>query len=764
MFGDQTIGLGLSNPTNASLGSPSNAILTIANVFTGPGVLAFSQTNYTVSVGATNAVITVIRTNGSSGTVSVTLTTSNGTAIAGSNYLSVDATLNFASGETNQSVDIPILPQTQAGANTTVYLTLSDPQPPVSQGGPTIGGPTQVILTIQNELENFSFAQASYSVTESNVLNVPVVRGGPATNSASVSYFTYSPTNAAETNGYAVPNVDYVPASGTLIFNSNQPQSIPITILQGNVVNGPLTFQIILTNPAPAIVQIGTPGTNTITILSDLTAFQFSTNSYVVAENGSNLNITVNRLNTSVQPASVQFATSNGTNQNPALNAQNQVDYIATSGTLNFASGQTTNNFSITILNPNILEGNKTFNLALSDPLVNVTNPAYLFPPSNAIVTITNVLTSTTKIVPSPITVSAYASSAYLVWTTPVSATVQVAYGLTSSYGSLTSLSGPSSNHVVLLTGLTRNATYYYRAVSWFDVTPTPPPYATNGSFATVDTLILNTQDAYKTGVWLNGSTAITNYYGNFYDVANTTQNNPTATATYSPSIITPGFYNVYTWYPTNVTFSTNAQMIVDGATNTITDGVNQTTYTASNNASWQPLATNFYFASGTNGNVIIDNGTGETNKLVVANAMMWSYVDSQDYPPATNGSVPAWWSAYYDNTPAADTNYFDYVFGLSPNDPASTLNFSVTEVGGNVFTAAFSPYQGGRVYRLEISTNLSNPQWLTLTNLPSMSLSPITNAGNIFTNGNGDGVFTVTQPIGAQLFYRLAAQLGTNY
>ena len=65
MFSDLTVSLGMGNATNASIDMPSNAVLTIANVYTGPGTLLFAQTNYTVSEGATNAAISVIRTNGS---------------------------------------------------------------------------------------------------------------------------------------------------------------------------------------------------------------------------------------------------------------------------------------------------------------------------------------------------------------------------------------------------------------------------------------------------------------------------------------------------------------------------------------------------------------------------------------------------------------------------------------------------------------------------------------------------------------------------
>ena len=259
MFSDQTVQLELSNSVNASLASPSNATLTIANIYTSPGVLSFAQPSYAVSEGATNAVITVYRTNGSSGSVSVTLTTSNGTAIAGTNYGSVDATINFADGVTNQSVDIPVYQLTNAGADTTVLLNLSNPL-----GGTSIGGVNPEILTILNDIENFSFAQPTYSVLEGGVLSVYVVRGGSSTNTATVNYYTYSPPNASESNNQAVPNVDYIPTSGNATYASNvTQQSIPVQIPQGNVVNGPLNFQVILNDPT-ANSSTSLPGSNCI--------------------------------------------------------------------------------------------------------------------------------------------------------------------------------------------------------------------------------------------------------------------------------------------------------------------------------------------------------------------------------------------------------------------------------------------------------------------------------------------------------------------
>jgi len=164
------------------------------------------------------------------------------------------------------------------------------------------------------------------------------------------------------------------------------------------------------------------------------------------------------------------------------------------------------------------------------------------------------------------------------------------------------------------------------------------------------------------------------------------------------------------------------------------------------------------YFASGTNGSVILYNDTGDTNKYLVANAMMWVYNASQDY--SSNGVVPAWWANFYFGTnvngsvsgsadPDGDgySNYAEYVFGTDPTDATSHLNFTVSPVSSNAVAVTFSPCQSGRAYQLEASTNLASPLWTTLTN-------------GLTQNTNGSGTFTVTQTNAAAAFYRLSAQI----
>jgi uncharacterized delta-60 repeat protein/uncharacterized repeat protein (TIGR01451 family) len=376
-FADTTVDLEMEDATNAIIASPSSATLTIGSVLTGAGFLTFSQPSYTVSEGATNAVITILRTNGSYGNVTVDLSTSNGTAIAGINYSNVFAHLTIPAGQPAVTDNIPIIQLTNAVPNTTFYVGLSNPS-----NGAAISGPAQVPVTIVNDIADFAFGNSSYFVSEgAGSVTISILRAGPTNGAtASVSYRTYSPPNAADSNGYAVPNVDYVPTSGTLSFPSGSTlQTIPVTILQGTTVNGVETFQVLLTN-ASAGTQIGIPSVTTVGIINNVSGFSLATNAYFVGENGSNVVVTVNRANPNTGALSVRFYTSDNT-------ALSGADYVGTNGTLRFLDGQATASFSVQILNPNLVESNKTFNVSLFGPSTN----SYVISPSNALVTITNV-------------------------------------------------------------------------------------------------------------------------------------------------------------------------------------------------------------------------------------------------------------------------------------------------------------------------------------------------------------------------------------
>ncbi len=364
--------------------------------------------------------------------------------------------------------------------------------------------------------------------------------------------------------------------------------------------------------------------------------------------------------------------------------------------------------------------------------------------------TATAVISITASLPISNLVVSAISKSAVISWDTSFPATAQVLYGTTSGYGSFSpAVMTPTNHHIVLLTGL-QPTNYSFEVLSWVG----SQLYTTNGSFSlATNNLILDTPDARYSGLWTAGSVA-SGLYGTYYQFATTTDDNPTSWALYDPFLPSSGLYNVYIWHPQNTNFTTNAQVYLTGATNEFILSVDESI----NGNGWQPLATNMFFTAGTNGSVTVFNNTGDTNKYVVANALMWVYNAAQDAP--TNGTVPAWWANAYFGTNAngyasgaADpdgdgySNYADYVFGTDPNNASSKLSFTVTPVSANTVSVTFSPCQYGRAYELQSATNLASLVWTTLTN-------------GFTASTNGSGTFTVSQTNSGNAFYRLSAQV----
>ena len=143
--GSETVILTLSANAAYTVGSPDNATVTIADNDPAPaGTLQFSASSYTVDENGGVAVITVTRTDGSSGAVSVTFATSDSTALSGSDYTAVLQTVNFGNGDTaSKTVNISIINDGVLEPDETVNLTLSD-----ATGGAVLGVPHTAVLTI----------------------------------------------------------------------------------------------------------------------------------------------------------------------------------------------------------------------------------------------------------------------------------------------------------------------------------------------------------------------------------------------------------------------------------------------------------------------------------------------------------------------------------------------------------------------------------------------------------------------------------------
>ena len=375
--GDETVNLALSNPGGgAGLVSPATAVLTITEDDPEPpaGSLQFSAPSYTVAEDGATATITVTRVGGDFGTVTVEYASSDGTAVAGADYAAVSGTLTFADGDITETFTIAILDDTEYEGDETVNLTLRFPT------GGSLGSPAEAVLTIDEDdpvppAGSLQFSTAAYTESEDGgTATITVTRVNGSFGTVSVDYAT--------SEGSASAGADYTAVSGTLSFADGvTSQTFTIDIFDDAEYEGDETVNLALSDPGGG-AGLASPAEAVLTIAEDdptppAGSLQFSAPTYTVDENGAALLITVTRVNGSFGTVTVDYASNDVT-------ASAGADYTAVIGTLSFADGDTSETFTIEILDDVQYEGDETLDLILRNP----TGNAGLGSPASAVITI----------------------------------------------------------------------------------------------------------------------------------------------------------------------------------------------------------------------------------------------------------------------------------------------------------------------------------------------------------------------------------------
>ncbi len=136
----ETILVTLGGPANTTLGAPDVATLSILD--DDPPSVGFSNATYSVSENAGSATISVQLTKVYAQTVFVDYATSNGSALAVSDYAATNGTVVFAPGQTSKTFPVTLFNDTSVEANETINLGLSS----VVNG--TAGTITSAVLTV----------------------------------------------------------------------------------------------------------------------------------------------------------------------------------------------------------------------------------------------------------------------------------------------------------------------------------------------------------------------------------------------------------------------------------------------------------------------------------------------------------------------------------------------------------------------------------------------------------------------------------------
>lgn len=137
-----------------------------------------------------------------------------------------------------------------------------------------------------------------------------------------------------------------------------------------------------------------------------------------------------------------------------------------------------------------------------------------------------------------------------------------------------------------------------------------------------VSEIILDNPSAdFSVGSWSTG-TSSTDKYGPDYRFATAVSGTASAVATFRPTILTAGFYDVYVWYPQGGNRSTSAPCNVYYNGGSMTATLNETT----SGGTWNLIASEKNFLAGTTGRVTLANNTADPGKVAMADAVKFSY------------------------------------------------------------------------------------------------------------------------------------------
>ena len=372
-----------SSSTSTSSSSPSSRSSSSASR-NPAGSIRFTTANFTVNENESPAKITLIRTGGADGVVSVEYKLIEGTAKEGTDYIVSTGTLNFAAGETSRIFTIDIVDDGTAESVEIFTIEISNPE-----GGADISVPSSSTITVKDDDgassggggtqgSTIRFAALSYSISEaSGNITIAVERIGDATAAASVKFATSDITAKAGT--------DYTNTNGTLQFAANETEkTFSIPVANDSSTEGNKKVRITLSVPTGAVLDDTRSVVELIIVDDEVVAFgtgslRFKSTTFLAGESAGTVAITVERTGGAKGAIAVDYETLNGT-----AKAGTGEDYEKADSTLNFREGETAKTFTVKILTDDKDDPDEKFLISLSNP----TRGALLTDPDETTVTI----------------------------------------------------------------------------------------------------------------------------------------------------------------------------------------------------------------------------------------------------------------------------------------------------------------------------------------------------------------------------------------
>ena len=300
--------------------------------------------------GNTFTVFTASLSEPSLRTVTANYFTTDGTAISGKDYTISNGTITFAPGETSQTIIIPIIGDRIDEDDETFSIKLRD----VTNA--TIVNTTASATIVDNDQPPTLFiADKIITEEDSTTATVTYTVNLSATSAKSIS------VKYATVDGTAIAGTDYIATNGIITFAPGETTKfITVQVLGDTIDEFDETFFLNLSDATNATITsafsvsaIADNDEAPVLTIADRTITEGDTGTMAVT-------YTINLTASSGKPITVDYTTADHT-------ATSGKDYIATSGKLTFAPGETTKTITVQTLGDAIDEFDEDFFLNLTN-------------------------------------------------------------------------------------------------------------------------------------------------------------------------------------------------------------------------------------------------------------------------------------------------------------------------------------------------------------------------------------------------------------
>ena len=347
---NETFTIGLSVPGNATIADDS-ALGTIADDDPLPALSVGDVTVTEGDAGTATATFTVLLSPVSGRAVSVDYATANGSATAVSDYVAKSGTLNFAAGDTSETVDVTVNADLVDELNETFFLDL------LGASNATIGD-DRGVGTITDDDPEPSLSVGDVTVTEGNNATFTVTLSAASGRDVSVDYATAD--GSAKSNPPGSEETDYEATNGSLTFLAGQTsKTVTVTVRDGTHDELDENFFLNLSNASAASIA-DEQGVGTI-LDNDPPPIVEIDDVVVIEEVDGELRFSINKGGQSGLTGTVDYTTIAGSATSPA-------DFTAVSGTVTISGPDSGGHVNVPIADDALDEGDETFTVVLSNP------------------------------------------------------------------------------------------------------------------------------------------------------------------------------------------------------------------------------------------------------------------------------------------------------------------------------------------------------------------------------------------------------------